>query len=243
MYRYEMHLHTCGCSACGASTAREMVDAAKERGFAGIVFTNHFFRGNSCVDRNQPWKDFVAAYEKDWQDVREYAAQVDIDVLFGVEECYRAGREVLIYGVEPSVIAAEERFPTFTREELADFVRENGGFIAVAHPFRIKSYIPDPDVVEPSECFDAVEIYNAGNPADRNIKAWKYCKTSGLLPISGGDVHSGKNIGKAGLAFSERIRDSRALVEHLKDGDYKLIVNGEIVPIERCMEDFEQIVE
>ena len=68
MYKYEMHLHSKGCSLCSISTAEELITAAKDKGYSGVVFTNHFFRGNTCIDRKLPWESFVSAYEEDYFD-------------------------------------------------------------------------------------------------------------------------------------------------------------------------------
>ena len=59
MYKYELHLHTSGCSKCGISSAREMVLCAKEKGYKGIVVTDHFYRGNTGIDRSLPRERFV----------------------------------------------------------------------------------------------------------------------------------------------------------------------------------------
>ena len=56
----------------------------------------------------------------------------------------------------------------------------------------------------------------------------KLCEKTGLLRTSGGDVHTTNGVGKAGLAFYERITDNEQLVTALKQGNYKLIINGEI---------------
>ena len=102
MFKYEMHLHTSGCSKCGISTVEEMALAAKEMGFQGIVVTDHFYRGNTCIDRNLPWEEFVAAYEKNWLDGKAFGESVGIDVIFGIEEVYHKDmKEVLIYGITP----------------------------------------------------------------------------------------------------------------------------------------------
>ena len=76
--------------------------------------------------------------------------------------------------------------------------------------------------------FDALETYNYGNSFEDNDLAEQLCKKSELLRTSGGDVHSVDGIGKAGLAFYERITNSEQLVTALKAGNYKLIINGEI---------------
>lgn len=84
MFKYEIHLHTCGCSACGGSTAREQVLAAKQAGYAGVCFTNHFYHGNTCVDRRLPWKDFFGAFYSDFLQGKALGEQLGIDVFFGI---------------------------------------------------------------------------------------------------------------------------------------------------------------
>ena len=64
MYLYEMHCHTLPCSACGGIQPEDLVRGLKEIGYAGMVLTDHFYHGNTGIRRNQPWEDFVAAYEE-----------------------------------------------------------------------------------------------------------------------------------------------------------------------------------
>lgn len=228
-YKYEIHLHTSGCSDCGGSTAKEMVDAAKSAGYSGIVFSNHFYHGNTCIDRALPWKDFVEAYESDYLEAKEYGEKCDIDVLFGIEEAYRQGKEVLIYGISAEILKNTPDFLNMNLYQMAEFTRKNGGLICVAHPFRHRSYIPDPDTVPPYECFDAVEVYNAANSKEDNDAADKYADKFGLLKISGGDTHDTAHFGKAGIAFTERVKDDKTFVELIKNNKHKLIIDGEIL--------------
>ena len=85
MFKYEMHLHTSGCSKCAHSTIEEMIIALKEKGYTGAVITNHFYRGNTAVDRKLPWEDFVSAYEKDFLVGKALGEKLDFDVIFGIE--------------------------------------------------------------------------------------------------------------------------------------------------------------
>lgn len=227
-YRYEMHSHTNGCSACGHSTAEEMVDAAISKGMSGIVFTNHFFHGNSCVDRDLPPVEFIRAYVDDYLKAKAHAEGRDFDVIFGLEEAYRQGKEVLIYGIEPEVLLNTPSFLTMSLSQMRDFVRENDGIIAAAHPFRHRDYIPDPDYFDGEEFFDAIEIYNAQNLPEDNAQAEEYFKNSDLKFISGSDIHGGDDFGRAGIAVTERIRDTLQLARVIRSGDYRLIIDGEI---------------
>lgn len=227
-YKYEMHSHTNGCSACGYSSAEEMVDAAVSKGLSGMVFTNHFYHGNSCVDRGLPPVEFIRAYVDDYLKAKKHAEGKDFDVLFGLEEAYRQGKEVLIYGVEPEAFLSTPSFLTMSLTEMRDFVRANNGIIAAAHPFRHRDYIPDPDVFDGEEFFDAIEIYNAQNLPPDNIQAEEYFKNSELKFISGSDIHGGDDFGRAGIAVTERIRETAQMAQVIGSGNYRLIIDGEI---------------
>ena len=78
MYKFEIHLHSSGCSGCATSDSIELVEVAKVHGYAGVVFTNHFYRGNTALDRNLPWDEFVTAYEEDYLKAKEYGDKIGI---------------------------------------------------------------------------------------------------------------------------------------------------------------------
>lgn len=223
MYKYEMHLHSKGTSACGSSESCEYIERAKEKGYAGMVFTNHFIRGNSAIDKTLPWKEFVEFYRRDWLVAKELGDKHGIDVLFGVEDGYGSGKECLIYGLLPEDIAECENFRNMPIAEVSAFVRGKGGFIVAAHPFRARGYIKDPDAEPDMSLFDAIEVYNRANPPEDNIKAEVFAKKHGCAVISGGDTHSTGGFGAAGIILPEIMGSEKRLVEFLKKGDYKLI--------------------
>lgn len=230
MYKYEMHLHSSGCSACAFSDSREYVDAALENGYAGMVFTNHFYHGNTEVSRRLPWEEFVGAFRDDWLKAKEYGDQVGVDVLFGIEEVYEpgSGKEILIYGITPEDLISCPDFLHYNVYEMADFTRERGGYVVCAHPFRIRDYIPDPYTAPDPDFMDAVEIYNYANPEEDDRKAEVFARKNHLPGIGGGDVHKSCNFGHSGLAFYERIQTNQQLVEALKKKRYRIIREGQI---------------
>jgi histidinol phosphatase-like PHP family hydrolase len=58
-YLYETHLHTVRGSACGVSPGRDYVQGYIDRGYQGIIVTDHFFNGNTAIDRLLPWSVWV----------------------------------------------------------------------------------------------------------------------------------------------------------------------------------------
>lgn len=90
-YIYDLHVHSCECSKCASMTAREAVRAYKERGFAGIVLTNHFIRGNNRVPAGLPWAERMDYYRKAFLSARDEGERLGMDVFFGIEEHYGNG--------------------------------------------------------------------------------------------------------------------------------------------------------
>lgn len=223
MYKFETHLHTSACSACAVSTCEEMINAAAEREYSGIVITNHFFHGNTCVDRKLPWKDFVGAYADDYYNAKEYGEKIGITVFFGIEEVYAPGKEMLIYGLSPEIIADCPDFKDMSAKQKADFVHQKGGLTVCAHPFRHRDYIPDPDTPPDISLFDGIECYNHHNLPEDNEKAFLFAKNSGLFMTSGCDIHGHGDFGNAGIAFYEPVKTYEKFLELLKSGNYKLI--------------------
>jgi hypothetical protein len=234
MYKYEMHLHTSGCSKCGISSAREMVLDAKEKGYQGIVITDHFYRGNTGIDRDLPWDKFVEAYEQNWLDAKKLGDEIGIDVIFGIEEVYNKDfKEVLIYGITPNELKSEVGFKDYSLKQIFEFVNRHDGFLTHAHPFRNRGYIKNPDLPPNPNVLHGVEIFNyadfASERNDRNQMALDFAKKYGLRQLSGGDVHKADaRLGTSGIAVNEPLRDTKQLARVLHSGNYKLIINGEI---------------
>lgn len=228
MYKYEMHCHTNVVSKCAVSTPSEMVQAYYDVGFAGVVFTDHFIHGNTAVDRSLPWAERMDLYFNQYEDAKKLGEELGISVLVGIEHHYGNGKEVLVYGdLTAEVFAAKPEIETMNVHEFVDFCHENGWFVAHAHPFRDKPYI-NMDIPPVTDCVDGIEVYNHCNKPEENVKATELCENLGLIPISGSDFHSKDYVGLAGLAFEEKITNSKDLVKALFDKKGKLIINGKI---------------
>jgi len=206
MFKFETHLHTNACSACAVSSGIEMVDAAKENDFSGFVITNHFYHGNTCVDRNLDWADFIKAYKDDYETTREYGAKNGIQVFFGIEEGFAPGKEMLIYGLTPEQLTAHPEFIMLGAKEKSELIHSLGGITVCAHPYRNRSYIPDPDSDPDITLFDAIEGYNRGNPDNENEKAVVFAGQNKMIITSGGDIHSAASFGPSGIAFDTEMR-------------------------------------
>ena len=99
-YRYETHCHCCWCSACAMSEPQEMAQAYRDRGYAGMVLTDHFLLGNTAVDRRLPWEEKVQRYWEAYLAAKTWGDAHGFSVFFGLEHQYGGGKEVLTYGVD-----------------------------------------------------------------------------------------------------------------------------------------------
>lgn len=222
MFLYEMHQHTTPCSHCGRADPVKLVYALKEAGFAGVVLTNHFYHGNTGIDRDLPWEDFVRAYEEDYLKAKKAGDEIGIDVIFGVEEHVGNGKEILLYGITPEMLYAHPECADGKLETISNAMHEYGALVFQAHPYRSRAYIIDPSPLLNLDYLDGIEAYNGCNPEDENIRAEQYAKENGKLMCAGSDAHGEEFENRFGIACEHRIRNAAELIETLKSGDYKL---------------------
>lgn len=229
-YKYEMHSHTAWGSACGHSSPQEMAAAYYNAGYAGMVITDHFLRGNTAIDRTLPWEDKMRGYWRACEAARDWAKGKDFTVLFGVEHYYGDGKEVLTYGIDLDFLLAHPGLDQYALPDYCAAVHEAGGFLSHAHPFRHAPYL-DGDIPPQIEHMDALEVFNFYNHDEDNVQAAKLAKKTGLPTTSGGDEHicTGAAFGNAGVVFATPPRDNKEFVSLLRSGDYKLNVKGETV--------------
>ena len=222
MFIYEMHQHTAPCSACGRGDPAKTVYALKQVGFSGVVLTNHFYHGNSGIDRALPWADFVAAYENDYLAAKKAGDEIGFDVIFGIEEHIGKGKEVLLYGITPEFLYAHPELRDCTLESISKAAREYGALVFQAHPYRNRSYVEDPDENLPIEYLDGFESYNVCNVGDENERAHAYAVKNGLLEAAGSDAHAEFQKLRYGIKCAHRIKNSAELAAVLKSKEYEL---------------------
>ena len=87
-YLYETHMHTSEASACAGSTGAQMARAYKEAGYTGIIVTDHFFYGNTSVDRSLPWEEWVRRFCLGYEHAKAEGERIGLSVFFGWEACY-----------------------------------------------------------------------------------------------------------------------------------------------------------
>lgn len=192
MFRYETHLHTKETSACACATGKEQALQYKEAGYDGIIITDHFFGGNTCIPRKLSWEERINLFFKGYENAKETGDKIGLKVFFGYEETFN-GTDFLVYGLDKEWMLNHPEMEFFTIEQQYNAAKENRGMVIHAHPFRDRPYIPQirlfPNFV------DGVEVINSSNHSEENIQAFKYAKDYKLPITCGSDGHSFKVLG------------------------------------------------
>lgn len=150
-------MHTKEGSACGRSTAAEMVHAYKELGYTGVFVTDHFFNGNCAVSGELPWAEKVERFCRGYENARAEGERIGLDVFFGFEYGIQQ-IDFLVYNLDKEWLLAHPDIDKWDPKRAFAAIHEGGGFIIHAHPFRERDYI-DHIRLYPRDV-DGVEIFN-----------------------------------------------------------------------------------
>jgi predicted metal-dependent phosphoesterase TrpH len=218
-FLYETHLHTCTASACGVSMGKDYIRAYKDLGYTGIIVTDHFFRGNTAIDRNLPWKKWVDRYCRGFEETREAGARGGLDVFFGWEETYDGCDDYLIYGLDKEWLLDHDEARQWSRREQYLRVRQYGGCVVQAHPFRQHHYIQQINLS--ARLVDGVEAANAGNlEQSYDALAMRYAERLGLAPVAGSDTHEVSQLetrGSFGVYLDKKMKSIADYVAAVKE--------------------------
>ena len=222
LYKYETHSHTAETSKCSRISGAELARFYKENGYAGLIISDHFFNGNTLVPRDLPWKERVEQFERGYLAAKEEGDRIGLDVFFAWEYSVQ-GNDFLIYGLGRDWLLAHPDQMEWKYRDYMTRVREDGGMVIHAHPFREAAYIDHIRLI-PREC-DGVEIINASMSADVNRRAEWYAREYGLVMSAGSDNHSGRREMLAGVYLPERIASMADFCRLVKDGQAEIFAD------------------
>ena len=231
-YLYETHLHTSDASACAQNNGAEMAVAAKEYGYTGIFVTDHNWGGNTCIDRDLPWEEFVHRFCEGYRKAWKKGQEIGLDVFFGYEAGFDA-TEYLTYGIDEAWMCAHPELRTADIPTHYKLIQEAGGICIHAHPFREEWYIPEIRLTPEWE--DGVEGINAThscsksrshNDPNYDDKAVAYANELGCPMTAGSDVHTTLMFG-GGVAFPTKLESVQDYVNRIRSGADYVLTNGE----------------
>lgn len=227
-YRYETHLHTCEGSACASASGAEMARVHKELGYTGIFVTDHFFNGNTAVPRELPWRERVGLFCLGYERARQEGEKIGLDVFFGFEFGVHAA-DFLVYNLDQEWLEQHEDIDRMDARKAFLLMRQSGGFIIHAHPFRERDYIDHIELF-PRDV-DGVEIVNGAHlkQPEMNDRARIYAMMYGLPGTAGSDSHHLRALPQSGVELPRKVVRAPDYLEMIRAGEVKCLGNGQVL--------------
>ena len=210
---FETHFHTSETSACGSVSAVEGVRAYKEKGYDGIVVTDHYH--SFFFDRHSgSWEDKAQAWLLGYRTAKAEGDRVGLTVLLGMEwRCRESENDYLVYGFSEQDVFELPALFDLSPAEFCALAHERGWMVFQAHPFR-----PHLTRLNPA-LLDGIEVYN-GNPRHQSRKeiAEAFARQNGLLMLSGSDFHEWEDLARGGVFLDENVRTIADFTAALRSG-------------------------
>jgi hypothetical protein len=165
----------------------------KRLGYAGVCITDHF-SGSTHLPNDMPWRDRVLFHQDVYRKAKK--AGEGLDVFYGFEFSYLPdprkfnqghGTDFIILGIDGDWMLGNEAAFRGELTALLDGIRDAGGLVIHAHPFKQARWIPHIRLF-PSQT-DAVEVQNGSTDATANTAANAYADTYGFHKTGGSDIH------------------------------------------------------
>lgn len=208
-----------------------MARACKEYGYTGIFVTDHNWGGNTAIDRNKPWNEWVNEFCKGYENAKTEGDRIGLDVFFGYEAGF-SGTEFLIYGVDKEWMLNNPGIRTADIKKQYEMVHAGGGIIIHAHPFREEGYIPQIRLFP--ELIDGVEGINGAHSCPRSTshknpefdtRAVGYAGKYALPVTAGSDIHINTLLG-AGVAFKRKLTSAGDYIRAIMSGEDYVLTDG-----------------
>lgn len=209
--RFDMHCHTAEGSPDAKVGILEYVELLKQRGFHGMLVTDH--------DSYSGYKAYVQNRDK----------VEDFVVLRGVEyDTFDYGHFIIVL---PSG-TPEDVYDLFEHRGMALFrvirvVHAFGGILGPAHPYGEKfmsfGSTRKLGVIEHklySQHFDFVEGYNCCESDKKNRMARRLAAVYDIPLTGGSDAHKAKCVGLAGTMLPDYIDSEDKLIHYMTDGNH-----------------------
>ena len=219
MYLYDTHVHTSEGSRCGKVSATGQVRAFKKRGYAGIIITDHMVKGYSVCPEHLPWDERVRYQLSCYEAAKAEGEACGLDVFFGWEFSTRVdgyrGCDILTYGLGEDFLLAHPDMLDYTLEEYSKVVRQYGGYLAQAHPFR--HTLSGKDI--PHRLLDGMEVFNSTDDKNQNRLARRYAQSKNLHMQAGSDSHYTYDPAEpCGVLLEKRAESIHDIINAIKAG-------------------------
>ena len=200
--KIDLHTHTRQRSYCSALDEEVLIRCAIQEGLDGLAITDH--------GRLVP-KQILEELNEKYHPFR---------IFIGVEVTLfaRDYQDYIILGIHKPVMASD-----WTYDILLKYVRDSGGYIYWAHPFRYRDVLPPEHKIHPP---DAVEIYSTNIRPDLTSRIKQVAERMGCRTIGASDAHFKEDVGYSYIDLENEVSSDAELVAELKKGAFKVIPPG-----------------
>lgn len=221
-----MHVHTKGRSPCAKVEAERVVKLYKEKGYSGIVITDHYmpwlFELNNCKTDSEKVEFFLKGY----REVKEWGDKLGLKVFLGMElnlSAYNVEKthplmEFLIYGLTEEFLYKHPKMYELTLEELFELTSKNNMLSIQAHPFRARSAYADPKLIHGVEVFNGNQRHNSFDSL-----ALEFAEKNNLLKIVSDDFHEEEDLALGCMLFPDDTGTIEKVVEYIKSGKAQIL--------------------
>lgn len=193
--KIDLHVHSVEYSACAHAYADEQIATAIDFGLDALVFTNH--------ERLVPLESIEEL-------TRVYAP---FRVFGGIEITVREREDVLVLGIHDPALESGH----WTYSDLHTFVRKNGGWMAIAHPFRYRPTINlDLERYRP----DALEVCSINTPLLEQPRIREIAAQLGVQVVCNSDAHTTRSIGAAYNRLKGNPEGEQGVIDSLRSGEF-----------------------
>jgi len=220
-YLYETHMHTSEVSACALYSAVRQVILYKEMGYTGIIITDHFVNGYTRCSKHLSWEKKMMFTLSGYAEAKKAGDKYGLDVFPGWEFTIK-GSDFLTYGLDTEFLLANPGIDKLSIEKYSELIRNNGGYIAQAHPYRDDYYIEHKYPVSP-KLIDGVEVFNSEDRNTANAKALEFALKNDLPMQAGTDSHGRGNNHFSGIALKTKAETIFDIINAIKSKQVRLI--------------------
>jgi histidinol phosphatase-like PHP family hydrolase len=226
MYKYEIHAHTSETSLCGKVKAKEAVRLYHDKGYQGIIFTDHFHHQYFDSLEEISWKEKIKKYHLGLRYGIEEGKKYDMDILWGIELRFPANNnDFLIYGVDDDFLVNHEDILNSSIEEFHELVKNRKDILTIqAHPNRKGCTIVDYNLV------DGYEVCNR-NPRHKSYDYETLCyeKEHNMLHTSSSDFHCKVDLAQGGILTDSRLRNNTEVLLAIRNLRYEDLIGLEYI--------------
>lgn len=224
-YKFDPHIHTSETSSCAFIEAKSIVKQYHEKGFDGIVITDHYFKEYFDSFGDLDWNDKINAFLKGYRLAKTEGNKINFKVFLGMELRFNGCQnDFLIYGINEKFLFEHPQLYELSIKDFKSLTLDKNILIYQAHPCRYDFRMNISNFPEKPEHLYGMEVLNGNSVHDSsNAKAFDFATKNNLRMIAGSDFHIVNDLARTGITFDKKIENYTEFVASLKTNLYEII--------------------